>query len=108
SAKGKHIRRNPNTAITIWWDHVSYQIRIVGMAEPIEEFEAENIWRTRNRSAQLTTTAFEQSQILANEQQLNSRLEQAASEFAEQEIPKPDNWGGYCVKPVSIEFLTFR
>jgi pyridoxamine 5'-phosphate oxidase len=108
SAKGKHLRRNPNTAITIWWDHVSYQVRIVGVAELIEEAEAERIWKTRNRSAQLTTTAFEQSQILANEEQLNSRLAQATSEFAEQEIPKPEHWGGYCVKPVSIEFLTFR
>src|SRR5690554_2669145 len=104
SAKGKHLRRNPNTAITIWWDHVSYQVRIVGVAELIEEAEAERIWKTRNRSAQLTTTAFEQSQILANEEQLNSRLAQATSESAEQEIPKPEHWGGYCVKPVSIEF----
>lgn len=108
SAKGKHILHNPNTAITVWWDHVSYQVRIVGVAEPIEEFEAIRIWKTRNRSAQITTTAFKQSQILANEEQLSSRLKQAASEFSEQEIPKPSNWGGYCVKPISIEFLTFR
>lgn len=108
SEKGKHILHNPNTAITVWWDHVSYQVRIVGVAEPIEESEADRIWRTRSRSAQIITTAFEQSQLLENEEALNSRLKQATSTFAEQEIPKPENWGGYRVKPVSIEFLTFR
>lgn len=108
SAKGKHIQRNPNTAITAWWDHVSYQVRIVGVAEPISEADAQRIWKTRNRNAQLTTTAFEQSQLLDNEQELDSRLQQVTSAFAEQDIPRPDNWGGFCVKPLSIEFLTFR
>lgn len=34
------ILRNPNVAMTVWWDHVGYQVRVVGVAEPIEEAEA--------------------------------------------------------------------
>lgn len=108
SAKGKQIKRNPNTAITIWWDHVGYQVRVVGLAAVIEQTEANAFWETRNRSARLTTTAFQQSQPLHSEIELAERLDKATQEFAGQQIPKPENWGGYCVKPLSIEFLTFQ
>ncbi len=60
SVKGKEILRNPKVAMTVWWDHVGYQVRVVGVAEPIDETEADSYWTSRSRSAQLTTTAFEQ------------------------------------------------
>lgn len=107
SAKGKHIEHNPKTAMTVWWDHVGYQVRVVGTAEVITAAEAARFWETRNRSAQLTTTAFEQSQPMASEIELTARLKEASTKLADQQVPRPDNWGGYCIKPVSIEFLTF-
>ncbi|ALS98237.1 pyridoxine/pyridoxamine 5'-phosphate oxidase [Lacimicrobium alkaliphilum] len=108
SAKGRQIERNAKTAITAWWDHSGYQVRIVGTSELITAGEADQFWAARNKSAQLTTTAFEQSEPTASEAELAARLEDASAKFAEQDIPRPDNWGGYCVKPISIEFLTFR
>lgn len=108
SAKGKHIARDPRTAMTIWWDHVGYQIRVVGSAQLIPDAEADCFWQNRSRSAQLTTTAFEQSKVLDSETALVSRLEAASTQFADRPVPRPDNWGGYRLKPVSIEFLRFR
>lgn len=108
SAKGKHIARNPKTSMTIWWDHVGYQIRVVGTAEVITAGEADAFWQTRSRSAQLITTAFAQSEPLDSEVGLAIRLEEASAKFADKAVLRPDNWGGYCIKPVSIEFLTFR
>lgn len=108
SAKGRQITFNPKVAMTIWWDHLGYQVRIVGQAHQIPAVEADHFWNTRSRSAQLTTTAFEQSAAMASELELNSRLQHVAASYADQPIPRPANWGGYCIKPVSIEFLTFR
>ncbi|MBO1257079.1 pyridoxal 5'-phosphate synthase [Alteromonas sp. 5E99-2] len=108
SVKGKHIAHNSKTAMTIWWDHVGYQIRVVGTAEVITDVEADVFWQTRSRSAQLTTTAFDQSEPLVAEDDLKTRLQDVSTSFAEQPIPRPNNWGGYCIKPVSIEFLTFK
>jgi pyridoxamine 5'-phosphate oxidase len=107
SAKGRHIECNPKTAMTVWWDHVGYQVRVVGTAEVITATQADRFWETRTRSAQLTTTAFEQSQPMTAEAELTTRLQDVSTKFALQHIPRPDNWGGYCIKPVSIEFLTF-
>ena len=108
SAKGKHIARNAKAAMTIWWDHLGYQIRVVGTAQVITAGEADSFWQTRSRSAQLTTTAFEQSEALDSEDELAKRLQETAVKLAGQAVPRPDNWGGYCIKPASIEFLTFR
>lgn len=108
SAKGNHIAHNSKVAITIWWDHVGYQIRIVGVAEVISDVEADDFWQTRSRSAQLTTTAFEQSKALESEDVLVARLQEASARLAGRPIPRPNNWGGYCIKPASIEFLAFR
>lgn len=108
SAKGRHIARDPKTSITIWWDHVGYQIRVIGSAQVITAAEADCFWQTRSRSAQLTTTAFDQSEPLHSEDELATRLHEASVKLVDQPIPRPGNWGGYCIKPVSIEFLTFR
>lgn len=108
SAKGRHLAKNEKTAMTIWWDHVGYQIRVVGVAEFISEVEADNYWQSRNKSAQLTTTAFEQSAALNSEHELEKRLQEITVEYTGKIVPRPANWGGYRIKPVSIEFLTFQ
>jgi pyridoxamine 5'-phosphate oxidase len=108
SAKGEHINENAKIALTLWWDHVGYQVRVLGKAQPISENEAEIYWKTRSKDAQLTTTAFEQSKPLENEDELQTRIERISDQYLNSEVPKPKTWGGYLIQPQSIEFLTFR
>jgi len=108
SNKGKDIQHNPKVSLTIWWDHIGMQIRIVGEAEKISEQLAIEFWHTRSRDAQLTTTSFNQSQALSCESELDTRFELIKQKMQGHEIPKPDNWGGYVIIPLSIEFLTFK
>jgi pyridoxamine 5'-phosphate oxidase len=108
STKGKQISNNSKSAMTFWWDHVGYQVRVLGNCEEIAQNNANHFWQTRSRSAQLTTTAFEQSAPLESERVLVTRLRQFSERFAGKPIPKPNNWGGYLLKPISIEFLTFQ
>jgi pyridoxamine 5'-phosphate oxidase len=108
SAKGQHINENSKVALTLWWDHVGYQVRVLGVAQTIGEQEAVTYWKTRSKEAQLTTIAFEQSQPLANEGELKAKVEAITKQYINSDVPKPSAWGGYCIKPQSIEFLTFR
>ena len=107
SAKGKHIQQNPKVALTVWWDHVGYQVRVRGIAYAVSDVEAIEFWNTRKRSAQLTTTAFQQSQPLNKQEELQTRMQDVSGQFIDKEVPKSSTWGGYRIKPVSIEFLTF-
>jgi pyridoxamine 5'-phosphate oxidase len=107
SAKGRHLAHNPKIAMTVWWDHLGYQVRVTGFAAPITAAEADHFWQTRSRSAQLVTTAFTQSSPLASELDLTTTYDQAAARLSEQAITRPARWGGYGIKPVAMEFLTF-
>ena len=108
SAKGRHLTQNPHAAITAWWDHLGYQVRVVGSAVPISEPEAIAFWKSRSRNAQLTTTAFEQSRPLASEKELDTRIQAHEAELQGSDIAKPRNWGGFRVSPSSVEFFVFR
>lgn len=108
SNKGVEISKNPKVSMTLWWDHVGLQVRIVGMAEPIADDDARIHWQNRSREAQLTTISCQQSHELKSELDLHHQLQAAEIKFAGADIPKPENWGGYNLKPISIEFLTFK
>ena len=105
--KGQEISRNPKVSLSVWWDHIGQQVRVVGLAEQISEQAAIQFWQTRSRSAQLTTLSCEQSQPLSSESALVEQFDKTQQTFEGKEVTKPQNWGGYSIRPVSIEFLAF-
>ena len=80
---------------------------MVGLAEQISEQAAIQFRQTRSRSAQLTTLSCEQSQPLSSESALVEQFDKTQQTFEGKEATKPQNWGGYSIRPVSIEFLAF-
>ncbi|MEL6360471.1 MAG: pyridoxal 5'-phosphate synthase [Pseudomonadota bacterium] len=108
SSKGIELAENPKIALTIWWDHVGFQIRIKGTAKTINKREADNFWSTRLRDAKITTSSFQQSQLLANLNELSEKFETAKTKAGSEEISRPSNWGGFRVIPMEIEFLKFE
>ena len=108
SPKGKQISANPKVSITVWWDHVGYQIRILGTATQISSELAAEYWSTRSRDAKLTTLCSDQSVAQSNQTELADRLADLNLYFDNKEIPKPKTWGGYKVIPQSVEFLEFQ
>ncbi|ABE54456.1 Pyridoxamine 5'-phosphate oxidase [Shewanella denitrificans OS217] len=108
SKKGVSIADNSKIGLTVWWEHISTQIRVKGIASKVSEAQSQQYWDTRSRSAQLTTWASKQSQLLDNENSVNQQLEKYRQKFDGQYVPKPPTWGGYLIKPKYFEFLTFR
>ncbi len=108
SKKGEEIERCPKVALTFWWESISYQIRVQGKARRISRSMASQYWRSRDRDAQLITLCSRQSEPLVSDHQLVDQLSALRASVGDAEIPVPDNWGGYIVAPISIEFLTFK
>jgi pyridoxamine 5'-phosphate oxidase len=108
SNKGLDIDRNPKISLTVWWEHVGYQVRVIGSAERISKSEAIKYWESRSQEAHITTLCSEQSKPMDSEMQLISKFEQISEKAHQSTVPKPKDWGGYLTKPNSIEFLTFR
>ncbi len=108
SNKGRDLARRPKTAMTIWWDHVGFQVRVTGVASSISNQLAAKFWESRSREAKLTTLCFRQSRSLEFESELELKLEKANEKHENTAIQKPENWGGYTISPQRIEFLTFN
>lgn len=109
SEKGKAILANPQVCLSFFWPKAERQIIIKGIAEKVDEAVSENYFHSRPKGSQLGAVVSNQSEVIENYDVLSSRLAELEQQFANDEtIPYPKHWGGFLVRPVSIEFWQGR
>jgi len=108
SEKGKALFENPHVCLSFFWPSIERQVIIKGMAEKQTEAYSEGYFHSRPKGSQLGAVVSPQSQVIPNREFLDEELLRLEKEFAGREIPKPANWGGILVRPVSIEFWQGR
>lgn len=108
SAKGNQLAINPRAALLFLWLPVERQVHVQGAVEKLSREESEVYFHTRPRGSQLGAWASHQSTPIADRAVLETRLAQLEKEYFGQEIPLPPNWGGYLVRPHTIEFWQGR
>ena len=108
SEKGRAILANPNVCLSFFWPAAERQIIIKGKAEKIAENLSDGYFESRPRGSQLGALVSNQSQIIKDRSVLEERLKELEQQYDGQEIPRPDFWGGFIVKPVEIEFWQGR
>ncbi|MDE0938704.1 MAG: pyridoxamine 5'-phosphate oxidase [Pirellulales bacterium] len=104
SAKGQQLAANPQAALCFHWDFLGEQVRVEGHTKKVDEEESDNYWELRSRESRLGAWASQQSQLLADRRELESRVEEFEEKFANQDVPRPPHWYGYRVVPERIEF----
>lgn len=108
SEKGKAIRENSKVCLSFFWGRVERQVIIKGHAEKIAENLSDGYFESRPTGSKLGAIVSEQSTIIPSREFLEERLKQLEKQYEVKEIERPKNWGGYIVKPVSIEFWQGR
>ncbi|MBT8317431.1 MAG: pyridoxamine 5'-phosphate oxidase [Lutibacter sp.] len=108
SNKGKAIAKNPNVCLSFFWHNIERQVIIKGSAEKISENLSDGYFESRPDGSKLGAWASNQSEVVPSREFLDNRLANYEEKFKDQEIPRPKNWGGYIVKPMSIEFWQGR
>ena len=108
SEKGKAIAANPNVCVSFFWHAAERQIIIKGKAEKISENLSDGYFESRPRGSQLGAIVSNQSDVIANRNELETKLSELESQFKGKEIGRPKNWGGYIVKPFELEFWQGR
>ena len=108
SEKGKAIAANPNVCLSFFWHGAERQIIIKGKAEKIAENLSDGYFESRPRGSQLGAIVSNQSQPLESREVLEKKLKYLEQSFKGKEIPRPEFWGGYIVKPVELEFWQGR
>lgn len=108
SEKGKAIIENSNVCLSFFWHSLERQVIIKGIAEKVSLETSTKYFNSRPVGSQLGAIVSNQSKIIPNRKYLEEKLELLEKKYKNQEIPKPDFWGGFLVKPISIEFWQGR
>ncbi len=110
SDKGRQLGENPHAALVFLWLELERQVRVEGIVSKVSAAESEAYFHTRPRESRLGALASRQSQIVADRQTLDIRFAQLAAQYSEEDdnIPMPNQWGGYRVKPEMLEFWQGR
>lgn len=108
SAKGKALQQNPNICLSFFWHEMERQVIIKGIAERSSEEKAKDYFKSRPRGSQLGAWVSNQSQTIASREVLERSLKELETKFMDKEIPKPEHWGGFLVRPLSLEFWQGR
>jgi pyridoxamine 5'-phosphate oxidase len=108
SRKGRQLAENPHAAIVFLWTALDRQVNATGTVEPLPREESDAYFATRPRGAQLGAWASRQSEVLTDRAQLDDRVRRTTERFADQEVPLPEFWGGFVLRPDTIEFWQGR
>ena len=109
STKGRELENNPACALTFFWPELERQVRIEGTAERIDDERSGRYFQSRPRGSQIGAWTSPQSSIIESREILEQRARQIEKRFEGVEaLPKPNQWGGYAVDPILIEFWQGR
>lgn len=104
SRKAQELKQNPKVSLHFPWHFLERQVKICGVAEPLSTAESLNYFLSRPRESQLAAWASQQSRPISSRALLLQQFEAMKNKFRHGEIPLPDFWGGFRVKPHQMEF----
>lgn len=104
SKKSKQIEENSQVAAHFSWLGLERQLRIEGEIEKISKAESLKYFLSRPRGSQIGAWVSHQSEVVSSRSILEEKFEQIRRRFSQGQIPIPDAWGGYIIKPVTFEF----
>jgi len=108
SRKGQELAANGQASLLFHWKALRRQVRVEGTVEEVDPAEADVYFATRSRDSQLGAWASEQSRPLDRRETFEKRYEEVKQRFEGQDVPRPERWTGFRVRPTRIEFWTDR
>lgn len=109
SQKGVELDNNPACALTFFWPDLERQVRIEGIATRVSAETSNAYFISRPRGSQIGAWASPQSAIINDRKILEDRVIELEKKFDGQAVlPRPNQWGGYGVEALEIEFWQGR
>ncbi|WP_189113078.1 pyridoxamine 5'-phosphate oxidase [Pilimelia terevasa] len=108
SRKAAELAANPHASLLFSWLPLHRQVVVCGTAAPVDRAQAAVYFATRPRGSQLGAWASPQSAPLPDRAALARAYAAARERFADAEVPCPPHWGGYLVRPETVEFWQGR
>jgi pyridoxamine 5'-phosphate oxidase len=106
SQKGLELGANPRAAATFLWPVLERQVRVEGRAERLPAAESDAYFAGRPRGHQISAWVSSQSRPVSSLESLRQRAAELETEHQGRPIPRPPYWGGYLLRPNSVELWT--
>lgn len=107
SAKGNELAESARAAVVLYWRELDRQVRIRGSVERLSPDDSDAYFASRPRDSQIAAAISPQSRPIDREE-LERRYEDLTRELGDADVPRPDHWGGYLLRPDVIEFWQGR
>jgi len=104
SRKGRQLAECPDVSLVFWWRENAEQVLVDGRVEPVSDREADAYFATRPRGSQIGAWASRQSRPMASREEFLTRIAEFEKKFEGQDVPRPDHWSGFRVRPRRVEF----
>lgn len=108
SYKGKQLEENPRACLVFFWKELERQVRITGLVEKVSAQESDEYFNSRPEGSRIGAWASPQSTVIENREWLEKQRHELAKQFQTNPLTRPPHWGGYRVKPVTMEFWQGR
>ena len=108
SFKGQQLAENPRACLVFFWKEVERQIRVTGLTEKLSAAENDEYFNSRPEGSRIGAWASPQSQVIESRGWLENNTIKIQKAFEHKPLERPPHWGGYLVKPISIEFWQGR
>jgi len=107
SRKGRDLADNRRAALVFYWPQVRHQVRASGTVRKLSRATSAEYFHSRPRGAQLSALASRQSRVVRSREVLEDAVVRLAKRHLG-EVPLPEDWGGYALRPRWIEFWENR
>ena len=108
SLKAQQISQNNNVSLCFFWPQFQRQVRVQGLAFKLSERMSKSYFKQRPKQSQISAWVSNQSSGVVNRKELEEKFDNMYNKFQSGDVPKPKFWGGYKIKPFSIEFWQGR
>jgi len=109
SQKGVALLANPAVAAVFPWYSLHRQVKIRGTAEKVSAQDSDAYFSSRPRDSRIGAWASDQSKPISSRAALEDKVQQMEEKFeGVDDVPRPDKWGGFLIRPRSIELWAGR
>ena len=108
SRKGAELDADPRAALLFHWKSLRRQVRVEGPVELLPAEESDMYFASRGRDSQIGAWASDQSRPLQSREAFERRCEEVRRRYEGREVPRPERWGGFRLRPETFEFWSDR
>ena len=108
SAKAQQLEVNPRACLLFFWRELERQVRIEGRVQMVPAAESDKYFHSRPPGSRFSAAASQQSSVVNNRLELETKVKELQEKYPQGDVPRPDQWGGYCLTPEYFEFWQGR